>query len=136
MILAGTAANRAECVTVLSVSPLEEDHASLQTIFGHSMWTLFIADCHAAAYSILRQRDISVVLCERDLETGNWTDLLGCISDLQLRPSVIVTSRLADDHLWAEALNLGAWDVLAKPFERNEVLRSIKAAWQHWYNQI
>ena len=31
-------------------------------------------------------------------------------------PLVIVASHLADDQLWAEALNLGAHDVLAKPF--------------------
>jgi FixJ family two-component response regulator len=49
---------------------------------------------------------------------------------------LIVASRLADDHLWAEALNLGAWDVLAKPFDRREVFRSVKSAWQHWHNRI
>jgi len=49
---------------------------------------------------------------------------------------LIVASRLADDRLWAEALNLGAWDVLAKPFDRREVFRSVKSAWQHWHDQI
>jgi len=51
-------------------------------------------------------------------------------------PSLIVTSRLADDRLWVEALNLGAWDVLAKPFDRSEVIRNMKSAWQHWHHQI
>jgi FixJ family two-component response regulator len=50
-------------------------------------------------------------------------------------PSLIVTSRLADDRLWAEALNLGAWDVLAKPFHVTEVIRSIRSAWQHWHDE-
>jgi CheY-like chemotaxis protein len=39
-------------------------------------------------------------------------------------PMLIVTSRLADDYLWAEALNLGAYDVLAKPFDASEVSSS------------
>jgi len=133
---AGTATKTPECVTVLSVSPLEEDHAYLQTTFGHSSWNLFKADSQASAFRILQQHDISVILCERDLKPGKWSDLLDYIGDLPLRPSMIVTSRLADEHLWAEALNLGAWDVLAKPFERNEVLRSVRAAWQHWHDQI
>jgi FixJ family two-component response regulator len=50
-------------------------------------------------------------------------------------PSFIVTSRLADDRLWAEALNRGAYDVLAKPFERMELVRSVSSAWLHWYHK-
>jgi DNA-binding response OmpR family regulator len=125
-----------ESVTVLSVSPLEDDHTTLQLIIGHSRWKLFKADSHSAALSILRRDQISVVVCEHGLKLGKWTDLLDRLNDLQHPPSLIVTSRLADDRLWAEALNLGAWDVLAKPFDRTEVLRGVKAAWQHWHDQI
>ena len=46
-----------------------------------------------------------------------------------------MSSRLADDRLWAEALNLGAWDVLAKPFEKSEVLRAVSTAWLDWKNK-
>ena len=38
----------------------------------------------------------------------------------------------ADERLWAEALNLGAYDVLAKPFDRTEVMRVVSMAWMHW----
>jgi len=47
-------------------------------------------------------------------------------------PFVVVTSRLADERLWAEALNRGAYDVLAKPFDGTEVIRTISSAWLHW----
>ena len=47
-------------------------------------------------------------------------------------PLQIVTSRLANDRLWAEALNLGAYDVLARPFDAAEVLRSVGMAWRRW----
>jgi len=46
-------------------------------------------------------------------------------------PVLIVTSRLADARLWGEALNRGAYDVLAKPFDRAEVVRVISLAWLH-----
>ena len=132
---AGIAANRGERVTVLSVSPLEDDHVSLQTIISHSIWRLFKADCHASAFSVMRQHHVAVVLCERDLNPG-WADMLHDMSELPQPPSMIVTSRFADESLWAEALNLGAWDVLSKPFDRIAVLRSVKAAWQHWHGRI
>jgi DNA-binding response OmpR family regulator len=46
-----------------------------------------------------------------------------------------VSSRLADDYPWAEALNLGAYDVLAKPFEATEVIRIVSLAWRHWQDR-
>jgi len=57
------------------------------------------------------------------------------LNALPKAPSLIVSSTLADEHLWAEVLNLGAWDVLAKPFDRFEVIRSVKLAWDHWHKQ-
>jgi len=48
---------------------------------------------------------------------------------------LIVVSSAADARLWAEALNLGAWDVLEKPLDRREVIRSVKSGWQHRYDQ-
>jgi DNA-binding response OmpR family regulator len=47
-------------------------------------------------------------------------------------PLLIVVSRLADEHLWAEALNLGAYDVLAKPFDAMELSRTLTSAWLRW----
>jgi len=54
---------------------------------------------------------------------------VGCLPS---PPLLIVSSRLADERLWAEALNLGAWDVLAKPFDKREVIRAVTSAWLHW----
>jgi FixJ family two-component response regulator len=42
---------------------------------------------------------------------------------------------VADERLWAEALNLGAWDVLAKPFEADEVIRIVDIAGAHWQDR-
>jgi len=60
---------------------------------------------------------------------------VGHISHQPDPPLVIVTSHLADERLWAEALNLGAYDVLAKPFDAIEVGRILGLAWQHWQDR-
>jgi DNA-binding NtrC family response regulator len=126
----------ARTVTVLSVSPNEADHLSLQAIIGRSKWKLFTASDLTSTVSLLRGHEISVLLCERDLRPGMWIDVLEDIKFLPNAPSLIVASRLADDRLWAEALNLGAWDVLAKPFDHIGVIRSVKSAWQRWHDQM
>jgi DNA-binding response OmpR family regulator len=47
-------------------------------------------------------------------------------------PFFIVTSRLADERLWVEALNVGAYDVLVKPFHVAELKRVLESAWSEW----
>jgi len=123
-------------IAVLSVSPLEEDQRSLDSIIEHSSWMLLKARDLAAALALLQQHEIAVVLLDRDLLQERWIEMLEHIKSLPNAPSLIVASRLADDHLWAEALNLGAWDVLAKPFDSGEVFRTVMSASQHWHDQI
>jgi DNA-binding NtrC family response regulator len=123
-------------LTVLSVSPLDEDHSSLQAIIGHSKWLLFKARDLISTLALLEREQITVLLCEQNLLTGTWRDVLEHLNAMPQAPSLIVTSKFADDRLWGEALNLGAWDVLAKPFDHIEVIRSIKSAWQRWHDQF
>jgi len=132
----GIATSPSETLTVLSVSPLEADYLSLQAIFRHSTWRLFSARDVVSALALLQQHETAVVLCEKDLRPGTWIDVLEHTNTLRHPPSLIVTSRLADEGLWSEVLNLGAWDVLAKPFDRKEVFRCVKSGWQHWHDQI
>jgi DNA-binding response OmpR family regulator len=127
-------------VPVLSISPMEEDHFFLQDILNHLPATgdpirgFTVNSCAtlASGLAALRKRQFEVVVCERDLPPGSWKDVLEEVTILPDPPSLIVTSRLADERLWAEALNLGAFDVLAKPFDRTEAIRVVGAAWRAW----
>jgi len=82
----------------------------------------------------LRGGQFQVVISERDLLPGTWREILQHTLLLPVPPLLIVTSRFADDWLWVEALNLGAFDVLAKPFETDEVIRVFSSAWRNWEN--
>jgi DNA-binding NtrC family response regulator len=119
---------------VLSISANVEDCASLERIFK-SNWTVSSSSTIASALSVLRETPIPIVICDCDITPGTWREMLDHISLLPDPPLLIVTSRLADERLWAEALNLGAWDVLAKPFDTNEATRIVSAAWQHWQDR-
>ena len=126
-------------VTVLSVSPIQEDHSALERCLapqcgGGCIWTLRSCLTFESALSRLRE-GVPIVVSESDLRPATWRDLLQYVSLLPDPPPVIVTSRLADEHLWAEALNLGAYDVLAKPFNNDEVRRVLESAWRYWVNR-
>ena len=86
----------------------------------------------ASTMRALRAEPLPVVLCDRDSMPEAWKEMLAESVHLPEPPSLIVTSRLADDRLWAEALNLGAYDVLARPFDRAEVVRTVNLARLRW----
>jgi DNA-binding NtrC family response regulator len=125
---------------VLSVGPNDADDVSLERILHRSVrgvtataeWTLLARPTLHSALSVLREATVPIVVCEAELL---WRELLEYISSLADPPLLIVTSRLADERLWAEALSLGAYDVLAKPFDATEVIRILGTAWQHWQDR-
>jgi hypothetical protein len=58
--------------------------------------------------------------------------VLDTLPELPLAPRLVVFSRAADNRLWGEVLNLGAYDLLMFPFERPELLRVADLAGEAW----
>ena len=73
-----------------------------------------------------------VVFCECPLPDGNWKDVLGQLAPMPDRPRLIVFSRHADERLWAEVLDFGAFDLLATPFREGELVFTVGSAWLDW----
>lgn len=119
---------RRQSNAALLISPFEQDHKLLQSLFREQGWKLHGAGSLESALKLLRRGVVSVVITEKDLPVGNWKDVLGAVLHLSSAPLVVVTSLHADDYLWAEALNLGAYDVLTKPIDRMEAIRVLNSA--------
>ena len=71
----------------------------------------------------LQRQTYNVILTEAALPDGGWQDVLDLAREAPRRTEVIVTDPQADARFWAEALNLGAYDLLAQPFYEPEVRR-------------
>ena len=76
----------------------------------------------------LAAEPVQVVIAESRLPDGDWKNVLLELDRLPSPPNLIVASRTADDRLWAEVLNIGGYDVLAQPFEAEELRRVVAAA--------
>ena len=64
-----------------------------------------------------------MVLTATDLPDGAWVDVLELARQCSPGTEVIVTDPWADARFWADALNRGAYDLLAQPFYEAEVRR-------------
>ena len=75
------------------------------------------------ARTLLRGKSYDVILTEAELPDGKWLDVLPLARETPHAVEVIVTDPQADARFWSEALNLGAYDLLAQPFYEPEVRR-------------
>ncbi len=108
---------------ILFVSGHSEDARELSTMLQALPIELEHAENLKAARAQLQRENYDVVLTEAALPDGNWLDALHLVRDSPLEAEVIVTDPQADARFWAEALNLGAYDLLAQPFYEPEVRR-------------
>ncbi len=124
-------ANHAPAITVLSVSPSRRDHEYLASILGQSVWRLLCVSTCAEAWRLLHQPPVTVIITECQFPGGlGWRDLLEEVSSMQVAPPVVVATRGVDDTLWREALEAGAFDLLTKPLDPDEVRRVISLSWR------
>ena len=118
-------------ITLLAVGTDSESLRSLAEILATEDCSVQPAASCNEAMQAIRDNSPAIVACEGELPDGSWRDVVARVHDLAAPPPLIVMSRHADERLWAEVLNLGGYDVLAKPLERIEVARVMNAARRH-----
>jgi DNA-binding response OmpR family regulator len=116
-------------VRILAVFATAEDRNSLSALFQNFRWISQFLDGSGGLRDALFEFQPDVVITDSVLPRGEcWKDVL---RSAQARPGgvpVIVSSRLADERLWAEVLNLGGYDLLVKPFVAAEVQNVVSMA--------
>lgn len=121
---------------ILFVSPHRQDAAALSRMLGPlSVSIEHVADLKRAG-SEMQNRFYEVILTEANLPDGTWLDVLDLARRVTPDSEVIVTDRNADARFWAEALNLGAYDLIAQPFASAEVQRILGNACTHSSAQL
>src|SRR5262249_35259883 len=121
---------------ILSISSAPRDHADLRRAVRDSKWRIATANSCEEGIAYLSRSPAFIIFCEYALPDGTWKRMLDHPTRLPEPTPMIVTSRLADDHLWAEVLNLGGFDVLAKPYNEREVRHVLESAWVQRVNPV
>jgi DNA-binding response OmpR family regulator len=119
-------------VRLLIVSENEQAHTCIRRLLGRTGWSICSRFSFEEAAALAGTGEFAVILCDSDLSGGSWRSLMEVSQQSERPPRLIVFSRLAEVRLWAEVLNLGAYDLLIYPFEPQEVIRVTALAWQSW----
>lgn len=113
---------------VLFISPDHAEAEALSEMLRPAALAMDHAACLEGARRMLGAQTYRAILTEAELPDGIWTDVIDLTYELGVFPAIIVTRRTADDLFWAEVLNLGAYDLLAQPFDEKEVRRILTNA--------
>ena len=120
---------------ILFVSGHSEDARRLSHMLNALPLVLDHAENLQQARAQLQRKEYDVVLTEAALPDGDWLDALHLAREYPHDMEVIVTDPLADARFWAEALNLGAYDLLTQPFYEPEVRRILYNACSRLWHQ-
>jgi DNA-binding response OmpR family regulator len=119
-------------LSALLVGEFKGDRVLVHEVFCRLGWKLFEAADRNRAMECLDRYAVQVVIAESDVPNWNWRRMLKDLRDRAKPPQLVVASRQADESLWSEVLNVGGYDVMAQPFERNEIERVIASAHRHF----
>lgn len=108
---------------ILFISSRQEDAQHISRMLHALPLKMEHAPSLRFARTRLAQQEYELILTEANLPDGNWLDVLHLARECPRQIEVIVTDPRADARFWAEALNLGVYDLLAQPFYEPEVRR-------------
>src|SRR5437868_3168528 len=101
------------CVLFIGNSP--ENRVAVERAFTDAGFDVSTAYSYREALSVITQRRVALVICEQHLGDGTWLDLLSRFATMNEAPELVVILDVLDVSSWAEAMNLGAHDVLLCP---------------------
>jgi len=112
----------------LLVMPLERRAQLLNHLVGIEVDIMTASSCSEAAGLLRAVPAFHLVLTDLALPDGGWFDVLNLAADINPDLRVVVCARLADERLWSQILEAGAFDILVEPYQDAEVARIVCAA--------
>ena len=115
-------------VLILVASSESKNRNALMEILDREGWKTICASTASECEEVFNSHNIQVVFCERGLSDGTYRDLLAMTRSRGRNVCLVVTSRLADWDEYLEALNDGAFDLIASPSQTADVVRVLNQA--------
>jgi DNA-binding response OmpR family regulator len=119
-------------VRVLAATPDDRHYQALEKATSGTGWALFQSRNIVEALSSVINHQIEVIFTDCHLPDGTWREMIQALRACRNAPRVIVFSAHADDRLWMEVLHCGGYDLVATPFNREEISRIGYRAWLSW----
>lgn len=115
-------------ISILVVSSEIRNHNSLRDILDREGLKTICASAVGECQEVFASQNIDLVFCDRGLADGTYRDILAMTRSKSPHVRLVVTSRLADWEEYLEALDNGAFDLIASPSQAADIIRVINQA--------
>jgi DNA-binding NtrC family response regulator len=113
----------------VAITQNPDEAEKLRQIASGCGWRISIVDSSSAAIASLNDQPTPLVICDRDLAGEGWRDVLAKIAAVPRAVCVLLASGVVDDYLWNDVIRHHGYDVVAKPFQPEELHRVVTFAW-------
>jgi FixJ family two-component response regulator len=107
------------------------DTGDLGEALRGSPWTVRTAGDLPGTVSGLADATIPIVLYDRDLPGPSWQEAFEALASVRKQAALILLSNVSDPYLADEVVEHGGFDVLTRPFRREDVLTMLLFARSH-----
>jgi DNA-binding NtrC family response regulator len=123
-------------IHLVVLAPSAADVESLSKLLAAASWQVHHATTLVEARELMRATEARVLVVETSFPGGSWIDALELLTKEDRQAVLVVSATHADDRLWAEAINYGAYDLIPKPYYGPEILRILRSAHIYAANQV
>jgi len=116
---------------ILVVDDEENLRHMMQIILSRAGYQVFEAENGEKALELIHRQQMGLILCDLRMPKMDGMSLLEAISPENYHPIVIMMSAYGTIETAVSAMKMGAYDYISKPFQPDEVLLTIKKAFEH-----
>ena len=126
---------------LMLVDPDVQVQELVNEVFSPESTEVIFEESLESCEKVLRDNSLlDVVLMDLTNPVERYFELVSQLRAMCPRMEIILISRIADDYLWVESIQRGAYDLLPKPLDRNELYRVVTNAIQKsqaiWENEF
>ncbi len=119
----------AKAIQVVVASSKIEDWENLRSLLVGTPWELISAANRHEAVKALHRTALPIVLCDQNLDGEPWLRTFRALARTRRRTCVILLCNAGDPEICEDVIQSGAFDLLARPFQRDHLLATLLCAY-------
>lgn len=123
-----------ESVSVLIVTSRAEDVRELKELLEETPWKLTRVPRFEDAAGALKKAEVPILILDRDTAGENWRQTIKHLVHSRPRACVVLLSSVGDQYLWNEVVQQGGFDLLTRPFRKEQALSTLVFAYAQCRN--
>jgi FixJ family two-component response regulator len=118
--------------SLLLFSSRAQDSSELKEVLRGTPWELTAAVSRLEdAAALLAAAPVPILLFDRDAAGACWQDTMKQLIEARKNACVVLLSGVSDQYLWEEVVQHGGFDLLTRPFRKEQVLSALLFANAH-----